>query len=125
VNYGQIIKSFQPDEQPGRYGPPAMVEADRRRVVGVENIMTIGTTHVERNNATIRLFIKRFTRLTYAFSKKLENLSAAIALHVAYFNFCWRMRENEGGRLRMTPAMQAGVVDTLWTIEDLYNAVMA
>ncbi len=125
VNYGQIIKSFQPDEQPGRYGPPAMVEADRRRVVGVEDIMTIGTSHVERNNATIRLFIKRFSRLTFAFSKKLENLAAAIALHVAYFNFCWRMRENEGGRLRLTPVMQAGVVSTLWSIEDLYDAVMA
>jgi len=102
-----------------------MVEADRRRVVGVENIMTIGTSHVERNNATIRLFIKRFTRLTYAFSKKLENLAAAVAIHVAHFNFWWRMRENEGGRMRMTPAMQAGVVGTLWSIEDLYDAVIA
>ena len=125
VNYGQIIKSFQPDDQPGRYGPPAMVEADRRRIVGVEDLMTIGTSHVERNNATIRLFVKRFTRLTYAFSKKLENLSAAVALHVAYFNFCWRMRENEGGRYRLTPAMQAGVVGTLWSIEDLYDALMS
>jgi IS1 family transposase len=124
VNYGQLIKSYANDEQPGRYGPPTMVEADRRRVTGVEDLMTICTSHVERNNASIRLFIKRFSRLTFAFSKKLENLAAAIALHVAYFNFCWRMRENEGGRLRMTPAMQAGVVDTLWSIEDLYDSVM-
>ncbi|HUE15722.1 MAG TPA: hypothetical protein VMR25_16255 [Planctomycetaceae bacterium] len=87
--------------------------------------MTIGTSHVERNNATIRLFIKRFSRLTFAFSKKLENLAAAIALHVAYFNFCWQMRENDGGRLRLTPAMQAGIVGTLWKIEDLYDNVMA
>jgi IS1 family transposase len=125
VNYGQIIKSFQPDEQPGRYGPPAMVEADRRRVVGVEDLTTVCTSHVERNNASIRLFIKRFSRLTFAFSKKLENLVAAISLHVAYFNFCWRMRENEGGRYRLTPAMQAGIVGTLWNIEDLYDAVTA
>jgi IS1 family transposase len=124
VNYGQLIKSYANDEQPGRYGPPTMVEADRRRVTGVENLGTICTSHVERNNASIRLFIKRFSRLTFAFSKKLENLAAAIALHVAYFNFCWRMRENEGGRLRLTPAMQAGVVNTLWTIDDLYDAVM-
>lgn len=124
VNYGQIIKSYANDEQPGRYGPPVMVEADRRRVTGVEDLMTIGTSHVERNNGSIRLFMKRFTRLTYAFSKKLENLAAAVAIHVAYFNFCWRMRENEGGRMRMTPAMQAGIVSTLWSIEDLYDAVM-
>jgi IS1 family transposase len=125
VNYAQIIKSYANDEQPGRYGPPTMVEADRRRVVGVEDLTTASTSHVERNNASIRLFIKRFSRLTFAFSKKLENLAAAIALHVAYFNFCWRMRENDGGRLRLTPAMQAGVVSTLWSIEDLYDAVMA
>ena len=125
VNYGQIIKNYRNDEQPGRYGPPSMTDADRRRVVGIEDLATICTSHVERNNGSIRLFMKRFTRLTYAFSKKLENLAAAVALHVAYFNFCWRMRENEGGRLRVTPAMQAGVVNQLWNIEDLYNAVMA
>jgi IS1 family transposase len=125
VNYGQIVKGYQNDEQPGRYGPPAMVSSERRRVFGVDNLRTICTSHVERNNATIRLFVKRFTRLTLAFSKKLENLAAAVALHVAYFNFCWRMRENEGGRMRLTPAMQAGVVNTLWTIDDLYDAVTA
>jgi IS1 family transposase len=124
VNYGQIVKRYASDEQPGRYGPPLMVEAKRRRVTGVENLMTIGTSHVERNNGSIRLFVKRFTRLTYAFSKKLENLAAAVAIHVAYFNFCWRMRENEGGRMRLTPAMQAGIADRLWKIEDLYDTVM-
>ena len=125
VNYAQLIKSYQPDEQPGRYGPPALVKTDRRRVVGVEDLTTVCTSHVERNNGSIRTFIKRFTRLTYAFSKKLDNLTAAVALHIAHFNFCWRMRENEGGRMRLTPAMQAGVIGTLWSIDDLYDAVMA
>lgn len=125
ANYGQLVKNYQNAEQPGRYGPPVMVDAERRRVIGVTDLNTICTSHVERNNATIRHFVKRFTRLTYAFSRKLDNLAAAVALHVAYFNFCWRMRENEGGRMRLTPAMQAGVVNTLWTLDTLYNEVMA
>jgi hypothetical protein len=68
---------------------------------------------------------KRFTRLSMGFSKKLPNLAAAVALHVAYYNFCWRLRRpGKSGQLTPTPAMQAGLVDTLWTIEDLYSAVM-
>ena len=101
-----------------------MVDADRRNVIGVDDLLTICTSHVERNKGAIRLFSKRFSRLTYAFSKKLDNLAAAVALHVAHFNFCWRMRENTGGRFRLTPAMQAGIVNELWTIEDLYDNVM-
>jgi hypothetical protein len=80
---------------------------------------------VERNNLTIRTFLKRFTRLALGFSKKQENLWAAISLHVAYFNYCWRPRENgKSGRYRLAPAMAAGVVNTLWKMEDLYEGVM-
>jgi hypothetical protein len=69
--------------------------------------------------------MKRFTRLSMGFSKKLANLAAAAALQVAYYNFCWRLRKpGSSGKLTPTPAMQAGLVDTLWTIEDLYDAVM-
>jgi hypothetical protein len=65
------------------------------------------------------------TRLSLGFSKKLENLAAAMALQVAYYNFCWRLREKgKSGRLMPTPAMQAGLVDTLWTFGDLYDNVM-
>jgi len=64
-------------------------------------------------------------RLTSAFSKKLQNLKAAVALHVCYYNWCWRPRENgKSGRYRPTPAMMAGVVDTLWKMEDLYDRVL-
>ncbi len=69
--------------------------------------------------------MKRFTRLTLAFSKKLRNLKAAVAMHIAHYDFCWRPRENgNSGRKRLTPAMQAGIIDRLWKIEDLYDAVM-
>ena len=124
VNYGQLIKNYQNSEQPGRYGPPTMVDSDRRRIVGVNNLKTICTSHVERNNLTIRTFMKRFTRLSLGFSKKLENLAAAVAIHVAHFNFCWRSRENEGGRYRTTAAMQAGIVSELWDMDRLYDEVM-
>lgn len=123
--YGTIIKNFERDaEQVGRYAPPDVVSVDRRNIRGIDDLETICTSHVERNNLTIRHFIKRFTRLTPAFSKKFANLEAAVSLHVAHFNFCWRPRTNEGGRLRLTPAMAAGVVDEFWTMEELYNAVM-
>lgn len=124
ANFGQIVKNYQSSEQPGRYGPPTMVDSDRRRVIGVENLRAICTSHVERNNLTIRTFMKRFTRLSLGFSKKLENLAAAVALHVAYFNFCWRSRENTGGRQRLTAAMQAGLTSELWDMERLYDEVM-
>ena len=72
------------------------------------------TSHVERNNLTIRTFMRRFTRLALGFSKKFENLEAAVNLHVAYFNFCWRL-----GEMRVTPAMAAGITPRLWTFNDL------
>ena len=74
---------------------------------------------------TIRTFMKRFTRLSLGFSKKIQNLAAAMALQVAHYNFCWRLRKpGKSGQLTPTPAMQAGLVDTLWSLEDLYDAVM-
>lgn len=127
VAHGVLIKNYHNTEQPGRYGPPTMSGTERIGVVGIENVRTICTSHVERNNLTIRTFMKRFTRLSLGFSKKLDNLAAAVALHVAYFNFCWRPREKDGpkaGRLRNTPAMEAKLTATLWTMDDLYDAVM-
>ena len=127
ASYGQLIKNYNNAEQPGRYGPPTMSGTDRIGVVGIEDVRTICTSHVERNNLTIRTFMKRFTRLSLGFSKKRENLAAAVALHVAYFNFCWRPRQKDGplaGRLRNTPAMEANIATTLWAMDDLYDSVM-
>ena len=124
VQYGQIVKCYANAEM-GRYAPPEVVQSNRHRVQYVRNLYTICTSHIERFNCTTRQFVKRFCRLTLAFSKKLRNLKAAVAMHIANYNFCWRPRQNgNSGKLRPTPAMMAGVVDTLWKFDDLYNTVM-
>ena len=127
VQHGVIIKNYV-DPNVGRYAPPEIKDCDRRRVQFVDDLMSICTSQVERFNCMTRMFVKRFCRLTLAFSKKLANLNAAVSLYIAYYNWCWRSRENDGpkaGRFRLTPAMQAGLTDRLWKIEDLYDAVMA
>lgn len=127
VQHGVIIKNYSNPEV-GRYAPPDLADCDRRNVQFVENLWTICTSHIERFNGTTRMFVKRFNRLTLAFSKKLASLEAAVAMHIANYNFCWRSREKNGprsGLKRPTPAMQAGLVDTLWSFEDLFDAVMA
>ena len=122
----QIVKDYRNADQPGRYAPPEMIHAERRTIFGELNEASICTSHVERNNLTIRTFMRRFTRLSLGFSKKLENLSAAVALHVAYHNFCWRPRKpGKSGRKRPTPAMASGLIDTLWTFGDLYERIQA
>ena len=73
-------------------------------ILNADEERSICTSHVERNNLTIRTFMKRFTRLALGFSKKLANLEAAVALHIAYYNFCWKPRTLGG----ITPAMAAG-----------------
>jgi IS1 family transposase len=122
--YGQLIKDYRNADQPGRYAPPEMVGTERRVIFGDISPFSICTSHVERNNLTIRTFMRRFTRLSLGFSKKLENLAAATALHVAYFNFCWEPREpGKSGKHRPAPAVAAGVVREKWSVEDLYAAV--
>ncbi|MGD0388974.1 MAG: hypothetical protein ABSC42_08470 [Tepidisphaeraceae bacterium] len=120
IAYGQIIKEFAEPVQPGRYGPPVMVAAERRQITGLTDmdLSSICTSHVERNNLTIRTFLRRFTRLSLGFSKKLENLAAAVALHVAHYNFC-RVHSTT----RITPAMAAGVTDHVWELEELLAAI--
>jgi len=117
VRHGVLIKNYINPEV-GRYAPPDLVKADRINVNGINDLATICTSHVERNNLTIRTFMRRFTRLALGFSKKLENLAAATAIHVAVYNFC-RMHSS----LKATPAMAAGVIDRLWSMDDLFNAV--
>lgn len=124
VQYGQIIKNYTNPEV-GRYAPPDISKCDRRPIQLVSDLWTICTSHVERFNCTTRMFVKRFCRLTLAFSKKLQNLEAAVAMHIANYNFCWRPRENNNsGKLRPTPAMMAHVTDRLWKFSDLYDEVI-
>ncbi len=121
--FGVLIKDYRNTDMPGRYAAPELIGAERRVISGPIDPFNICTSHVERNNLTIRTFMKRFTRLSLGFSKKLENLAAATALHVAYFNFCWEMRNSHGRGNLPAPAVAAGVIKEVWTVEDLYRAV--
>ncbi len=127
AKFGVIIKDFRNAILP--YTPSEIVGTKRRAVFGMSEAeeRTICTSHIERNNLTIRTFLKRFTRLSLGFSKKLANLQAACSVFFAYYNYVWRTRfdDNSGqsGRLRPTAAMMAGVTDTLWNFRDLFNAV--
>ncbi len=117
VDFAQLVKLFgewgQSDAN-ARYSPSPIVEVISKIRTGDPDPTHISTSHVERQNLTMRMAIRRFTRLTNAFSKKLANLKAAVALHFAYYNFC-RVHQT----LRVTPAMEAGLTDHVWTIAEL------
>jgi transposase-like protein/IS1 family transposase len=115
VDFGQIIKSFgKPMDDDHRYSPPEVIELKKVAVFGRPDMAKICTSHVERQNLTVRMQMRRFTRLTNAFSKKWTNLYYALALHFAYYNFC-RVHST----LRVTPAMESGLTDHIWTIDEL------
>jgi hypothetical protein len=118
IDFGQVVKKFGPDgEDPHehrRYSPQTIIDIKRNVISGSPDYDEICTGHVEAQNLTMRTHIRRLTRLTNAFSKKFENLRAAIGLHFAYYNFIKRH-----SALRMTPAMAAGIASTAWSVEDL------
>lgn len=91
-----------------------VIGMDKAAFAGRPDMGIASTSHVERLNGTTRLHMRRLTRLTYAFSKKLENFEAAVGLHFAYYNFVKRHNA-----LRMTPAMAAGIERDFWTVSDL------
>ena len=99
---------------PGRYSPPRVTEVISTIVSGTPDPRKISTSFVERQNLTMRMSMRRLTRLTNAFSKKLENLHAAVHLHFAHYNFC-RMHRTLG----TTPAQAAGIAAERWDIADL------
>lgn len=103
-----------------RYEPPRDPFITKDRVFGAPDMAKASTSHVERQNLTMRMHIRRLTRLCNGFSKKLENHQAAIALHFAWYNFC-RIHE----ALRVTPAMEAGLTDRVWTIAELVDLAMS
>lgn len=115
VDYAQLIKVYEAENPgPDRYSPPAVTGVQKIQVAGRPEPSRICTSYVERNNLTIRMQLRRFTRLTNGFSKKLDNLKAALAIHFAWYNFC-RIH----GSLRVTPAMAAGVTDRAWDLREL------
>jgi len=121
VDYGQIVKVYVHDsaQHPERkYSAPHFASAIRRPISGSPDMDLVSTSYIERLNATTRLHMRRLTRLTLAFSKKLENFEAAVGLHFAYYNFV--LRHNS---LRCTPAMAAGIERNFWSVGDLVEAV--
>ena len=115
VDYAQIVKSYEAEPLgPGRYSPPKVSAVDKKRIVGNPDMDRVSTSYVERNNLTMRMAMRRFTRLTNAFSKKVENLKAAVALHFAYYNL---VRSHTS--VLVTPAEAAGVTRRPWTLREL------
>lgn len=119
VDYAQLVKSYgKAPEGTHRYSPPICTGAKKRAISGNPDMAHVSTSFVERQNLTMRMHMRRFTRLTNGFSKKIENHVHAVALHAMYYNF---VKEQRG--LRMTPAMAAGVTDTLWTVDNIVRIV--
>ncbi len=122
VDYGQVVKSYvstQDDKQvEKRYSPSKVVSISKFAITGNPKLLRSTTSHIERFNGTSRLHVKRLNRLTYAFSKKLENFEAAVAVHFAAYNF---VRTHNS--LKMTPAMAGDIEKNFWTWADLYEAV--
>ena len=118
VDYAQIVKIYGHEEhEQHRYAPPEVIGSEKSVIQGNPDYTLISTSYVERLNATTRLHMRRLTRLTLAFSKKLENFKAAVGLHFAYYNFVRRHNT-----LRCTPAMAAGVAQSFWSVGDLVEA---
>ncbi len=117
VDYCQLIKIYgTSQESEVRYSPPHCIGIKAKEVLGYSNAKNVSTSYVERQNLTMRMNMRRFTRLSNAFSEKVENLRHAIALHFMYYNF-YRIHQS----LRITPAMKAKVTDHLWEVEDILN----
>lgn len=115
VDYAQIVKSYEAEPiGPGRYSPPKVVSVEKSYISGSPNMDIASTSYIERQNLTMRMSMRRFTRLTNAFSKKLDNLKASVSLHFAHYNFV-RVHKT----LRVTPAMEAGVSNRLWRMQEL------
>lgn len=122
ADYAQLVKSYGSDRMAEqiRYSPPEIVKTRKVVVIGNPDPSHISTSLIERQNLTMRMQMRRFTRLTNGFSKKLENLRVAVALHFMYYNFC-RIHQS----LRTTPAMKAGITNKVWEISDILKLLIS
>jgi hypothetical protein len=122
VDYAVLHKVYGTslDSAKGRYSPAECIGIQKHRIEGDPDPRHVSTSYVERQNLTMRMSMRRFTRLTNAFSKKVENHALSVALHYMHYNFC-RIHKS----LRVTPAMAAGVTDRLWSIEDIAEIIEA
>ncbi len=122
IDFAQLIKMYgnqgQSKEDSRRYSPAECTGTEKRHITGNPNIKDVSTSYVERQNLTMRMHMRRFTRLTNAFSKKLENHMHAISLYFMFYNFS-KIHKT----LRVTPAMAAGISNTLWEISDIVKLI--
>jgi IS1 family transposase len=115
IDYAMLVKLYGNDrESETRYSPAECIGCRAIPITGEPKARHISTSYVERQNLTMRMSMRRFTRLTNAFSKKIDNLGHAVALHFMHYNFC-RVHQT----LRVTPAMEAGIADHVWGIEEV------
>jgi hypothetical protein len=117
IDYAMLVKVYGADNNPEkRYSPAVCLGCKIQEVTGAPDPKHISTSYVERQNLTMRMSMRRFTRLTNAFSTKLENHAATVALYFMYYNFA-RVHQT----LRVTPAMKVGISDRVWSIEEIVD----
>jgi IS1 family transposase len=125
IDWAQLTKHYRTTKiAPGRYSPPICTGTTVTKRIGNPDPSKVSTSYVERQNLTMRMSMRRFTRLTNAFSKKLENHAAAVALHFMAYNFvkphgALLQASPHGPKIKQTPAMAAGVADRIWSLEDV------
>lgn len=119
IDYAMLVKTYEGDLGKGasaerRYSPAVCTGAQKQTITGEPDAAHISTSYIERQNLTMRMSMRRFTRLTNAFSKKFENHKASVAFYFMWYNFA-RIHQT----LRVTPAMEAGVTDHVWSAEEI------
>ena len=120
VDFSQLVKLYgQTEEGQKRYSPPKCIGTIKTKINGNPETENVSTSYVERQNLTMRMNMRRFTRLTNGFSKKVENLYYAVALHFMYYNFC-RIHQT----LRVTPAMEAKITDHVRDIQEIIRLLV-
>jgi len=118
IDYAMLIKIYGGSQEEVRYSPAECLGCETKRIQGNPDSRHISTSYVERQNLTMRMSMRRFTRLTNGFSKKVENHAYSVAIHFMHYNFC-RIHMT----LRVTPAMEAGIANHVWTIEEMLGKV--
>jgi IS1 family transposase len=125
IDWAQLHKHYRTERiAPGRYSPPICTGSTVTRRLGNPDLSKVSTSYVERQNLTMRMGMRRFTRLTNAFSKKVENLAHAVSLHYCHYNFArvhssLTITNDDGSTTKRTPAMAAGVADHVWTLREI------
>jgi len=118
VDFAQLVKLYTADRDgEARYSPAECTGCKKVSIYGNPDMKKVSTSHIERQNLTVRMSMRRMTRLTNAFSKKWMNLKYSYALHFAFYNFC-----KVHSSLRVTPAMESGITDHIWSLRELLTA---